>query len=157
MKSLMSLLGKGLALLVVAAYGFGFLIETGYAPSDRVQTHEEIGDKHLQVLLDEGIIGKDEHIQHFYSEGLLSVREGGSILTESRVIAYQEWDEEIDIIDLTFDEVLSIEKIQEGTTLDYAVYAVMGEDEEDYLELWLPHEHGDAERFVDALQASVGN
>ena len=104
MKSLMSLLGKGLALLVVAAYGFGFLIETGYAPSDRVQTHEEIGDKHLQVLLDEGIIGKDEHIQHFYSEGLLSVREGGSILTESRVIAYQEWDEEIDIIDLTIDE-----------------------------------------------------
>lgn len=157
MKALMSLLGKGLAVLVVAAYGFGFLIETGYAPSDRVQTHEEIGDKHLQVLLDEGIIGTDEHIQHFYSEGLMSVREGGSVLTDSRVIAYQEWDDEIDLVDLTFDEVVSIEKVQEGTTFDYAVYAVIGEGEEDYLELWLPHENGDADRFVDALQASVGN
>jgi hypothetical protein len=151
----MSLLGKGLALLVVAAYGFGFLIETGYAPSDRVQTHEEIGDKHLQVLLDEGIIGKDEYIQHFYSEGLLSVREGGSILTDSRVIAYAEWDGEIEIYDFSFDEVVSIEKTQEGTTLDYAVYVVSGESEDDYLELWLPHEYGDADRFVNALQASI--
>ena len=157
MKSLLSLLGKGLALVVVAAYGFGFLIETGYAPSDRVQTHEEIGDKHMQVLLDEGIIGKDEHIQHFYSEGLLSVREGGSILTDSRVIAYAEWDDEIEIFDLTFDEVESIEKIQEGTTLDYAVYVVSGESEDDYLELWLPHEYGDADRFVTALKASTRN
>ena len=157
MKALMSLLGKGLALVVVAAYGFGFLIETGYAPSDRVQTHEEIGDKHMQVLLDEGIIGKDEHIQHFYSEGLLSVREGGSILTDSRIIAYAEWDDEIEIFDLTFDEVESIEQIQEGTALDYAMYIVAGESEDDYLELWLPHENGDADRFMNALQASVGN
>jgi len=157
MKALMSLLGKGLAVVLVAVYGFGFLIDTGYAPSDRVQTHEEIGDKHLQVLLDEGIIDKDEHIQHFYSEGLLSVREGGSILTDSRVIAYAEWDDEIEIVDLTFDEVVSIEKTQEGTTLDYAIYVVSGANEEDYVELWLPHEYGDADRFVKALQANVGN
>ena len=157
MKALMSLLGKGLALVVVAAYGFGFLIETGYAPSDRVQTHEEIGDKHLQVLLDEEIIGKDEHIQHFYSEGLLSVREGGSILTDSRVIAYAEWEDEIEISDLTFDEVVSVEKVQEGTALDYAVYIVSGEGEDNYVELWLPHEHGDADRFVNALQVNVDN
>lgn len=157
MKALMSLLGKGLAVLVVAAYGFGFLIETGYAPSDRVQTHDEIGDKHMQVLLDEGIIGKDERIQHFYSEGLLSVREGGSILTDRRVIAYAEWDDEIELFELGFDEVESIEQIQEGSTLDYAVYVVSGSNEEDYLELWLPHENGDADRFINALQASVGN
>ena len=157
MKSLMSLLGKGLAIVVVGAYGFGFLIETGYAPSDRVQTHEEIGDKHMQVLLDEEIIGKYEHIQHFYSEGLLSVREGGSILTDSRVIAYTEWDDEIEIFDLTFDEVVSVEKTQEGTALDYAIYIVSGEGEGNYVELWLPHEYGDADRFVNALQANVGN
>ena len=157
MKSLMSLLVKGLALLVVAAYGFGFLIETGYAPSDRVQTHEEIGDKHMQVLLDEGIIGKDEHIQHFYSEGLLSVREGGSVLTDTRLIAYEEWDEEINIFSLTFDEVVSIEKTQEGTALDYAIYIVSGEGEDNFAVLLLPHENGDADRFVNALQASVGN
>jgi hypothetical protein len=157
MKSLMSLLGKGLAIVVVGAYGFGFLIETGYAPSDRVQTHEEIGDKHMQVLLDEGIIGKDEHIQHFYSEGLLSVRGGGSVLTDRRVITYQEWDDEVQIFDLTFDEVVSIEKTQEGTALDYAVYVVSGAGEDNYVELWLPHDYGDADRFMNALQANVGN
>ena len=157
MKALMSLLAKGLAVVVVAAYGLGFLIETGYAPSDRVQTHEEIGDKHMQVLLDEQIIGKDEHIQYFYSEGLLSVREGGSILTDSRVISYWESDDEFEIYDLTFDEVESIEQIQEGTALDHAIYIVAGEVGDEYVQLVLPHENGDADRFVDALQASVGN
>ena len=152
MKTLMGILGKGLAVVVVAVYGIGF-----FGPSDRVQTHDEIGDKHLQVLLDEGILDKDERIQHFYSEGLLSVREGGSILTDRRVIAYAPWDDEIEIFDLTFDEVESIEKIQEGTTLDYAIYVVSGTNEEDYVELWLPHENGDADRFINALQASVDN
>ena len=158
MKALMSLLGKGLVLLVVAGYGFGFMIDTGYAPSDRVQTHEEIGDKHLQVLLTEGIIDQDEQIEHFYSEGLLSVREGGSILTDQRVIAYEEdEDDEIWIYEFAFDEIVAIEQTQEGTTFDYAVYAVIGEGEDNYLELWLPHENGDAARFVGALQAKIGN
>jgi hypothetical protein len=157
MRTLLSILGKGIAVLVVAGYGFGFMMDTGVVPSDRVQTHEQIEEKHMQVLLDEGIIDNGEHIEHFYSEGLVSVREGGSILTDRRVIAYEEWDDdEIYIYELAFNDIVDIEKVQEGDALNYAVYTVMGEDEDDYLELWLPHEHGDADRFVTALEAKVG-
>ena len=156
MKTLMGLIGKGVALLLVAGYGFGILMDTGYVPSDRVQTHDEIEDKHMQVLLDEGIIEQGERIEHFYSEGLVSVREGGSVLTDRRVIAYEEWDDdELNVYQFDFDEIVSVEQIQEGDTLNYAVYSVMGETEDDYLELWLPHEHGDADRFVSALKAKV--
>ncbi len=153
-----SILGKGVALLLIAGYGFGFLIDTGFLPSERVQTHDEIGDKHMQVLLDEGIIDRTERIEHFYSEGLFSVREGGSILTDRRVIAYTEdEDDELWIAEFAFDEIISIEQTQEGATFDFAVYLVNGEGEDNNLELWLPHENGDAERFIGALQAKIQN
>ncbi len=153
-----SILGKGVALLLIAGYGFGFLIDTGFLPSERVQTHDEIGDKHMQVLLDEGIIDRTERIEHFYSEALFSVREGGSILTDRRVIAYTEdEDDELWIAEFAFDEIISIEQTQEGATFDFAVYLVNGEGEDNNLELWLPHENGDAERFIGALQAKIQN
>ena len=153
-----SILGSIVGVVVVALYGFSFLMDTGVVPSDRVQTHSEIADKHMDVLLTEGIIDQGEQIEHFYSEGLLSVREGGSILTDRRVIAYAEdEDDELWIFEFAFAEIISIEQVQEGTTFDYAVYLVNGEGEENYLELWLPHENGDAARFVGALQAKIGH
>ncbi len=153
-----SILGSVVGVVVVALYGFGFLMDTGVVPSDRVQTHSEIADKHMDVLLTEGIIDQGEQIEHFYSEGLLSVREGGSILTDRRVIAYAEdEDDELWIFEFAFDEIVSIEQVQEGTMFDYAVYLVNGEGEDNYLELWLPHENGDAARFVGALQAKIGH
>ena len=153
-----SILGSIVGVVVVALYGFSFLMDTGVVPSDRVQTHNEIADKHMDVLLTEGIIDQGEQIEHFYSEGLLSVREGGSILTDRRVIAYAEdEDDELWIFEFAFAEIVSIEQVQEGTMFDYAVYLVNGEGEENYLELWLPHENGDAARFVGALQAKIGH
>ncbi len=153
-----SILGSVVGVVVVALYGFGFLMDTGVVPSDRVQTHSEIADKHMDVLLTEGIIDQGEQIEHFYSEGLLSVREGGSVLTDRRVIAYAEdEDDELWIFEFAFDEIVSIEQVQEGTMFDYAVYLVNGEGEDNYLELWLPHENGDAARFVGALQAKIGH
>ncbi len=152
-----SILGTVVGILLVGLYGFSFLMDTGVVPSDRVQTHHEIADKHMGVLLTEGIIDQGEQIEQFYSEGLLSVREGGSILTDRRLIAYAEdEDDELWIFEFAFDEVVSVEQIQEGTTFDYAVYLVNGEGEDNYLELWLPHENGDAARFVGALQAKIG-
>ncbi len=153
-----SILGSIVGVVVVALYGFSFLMDTGVVPSDRVQTHSEIADKHMDVLLTEGIIDQGEQIEHFYSEGLLSVREGGSILTDRRVIAYAEDEnDELWIFEFAFAEIVSIEQVQEGTTFDYAVYLVNGEGEDNYLELWLPHENGDAARFVGALQAKIGH
>jgi len=153
-----SILGSVVGVVVVALYGFSFLMDTGVVPSDRVQTHSEIADKHMDVLLTEGIIDQGEQIEHFYSEGLLSVREGGSVLTDRRVIAYSEdEDDELWIFEFAFDEIVSIEQVQEGTMFDYAVYLVNGEGEDNYLELWLPHENGDAARFVGALQAKIGH
>ena len=110
----------------------------------------------MAVLLEEGIIRADERIEYFYSEGLVSVREGGSIISDRRVIGWTAWDEnELYISDIPNDEIQHVEKLQEGDTFNYAVYAVTGSGPEDYVELWLPHEHGDADRFVAAVEAKI--
>ena len=156
MRVLGRILGGFLGLLIASAWIFGFMMETGRVPSDRVQTHEEIGDKHMQVLLEEGIVDAGERIEFFYSEGLVSVREGGSIISDRRVIGWTAWDEnELYIIEIPNDEIESVELLQEGDTFNYAVYGVTGSQPDDYLELWLPHEHGDADRFVAAGEAQI--
>ena len=44
---------------------------------------------------------------------------------------------------------------QQGDSLNYSVYTVMGEDEENWVDLWLPHEYGDGERFANAVKAKI--
>ena len=53
------------------------------------------------------------------------------------------------------DEIASIELVQEGDALNYQVYEVASTNREDWLQLWLPHEFGDAERFADAIEARI--
>ncbi len=107
--------------------------------------------------MEEGIIGKGEEIEFFYSEGLISIREGGSILTNIRVITYQEDDEGlVAVYEIWNQDIVSVTLTQQGDTMNYSVYRVSAYDEEVWLELWLPHEHGDAARFVAAVEAKIG-
>ncbi|MDZ7643011.1 MAG: hypothetical protein U5K76_01500 [Woeseiaceae bacterium] len=77
-------------ILAVLASEFWRPIETGHASSERVLSAQEIPDNRYQELIAEGIIEQGEVIEYFYSEGLLSIKEGGSILTNYRVIAYEQ-------------------------------------------------------------------
>ena len=135
---------------------FGALIEAGVVPSDRVLRGTEIPEKHFGVLKSEGIIEEGEIIEYFYSEGLLSVREGGSVLTNRRVIAYEEnLDDGLDIYEISNEEIVSVALTQEGDSLHFAVYTVNGQSEDDWLDLWLPHEYGDGEQFANAVRAKI--
>lgn len=156
MGSIMRGFGTLIGLLVIASWVFGGLMTAGVVPSDRVLAGADIPGDQMQVLLEEGIVSKDEVIELFYSEGLISVREGGSVLTDERVIAYEEdYDDEVAIYSIRVRDINSIEMIQEGDTLNFQVYEVASADQEDWLELWLPHEHGDADRFAAAVEAKI--
>jgi hypothetical protein len=150
--------GLAVVLLFVAASFFGILMDTGIVPSDRVLGPDDIPESHYQELSAAGIIETGEVIEFFYSEGLISIREGGSILTDQRVIAYQEGDD--DLVTTYYiwnEEIASVELAQPGDSLNFSVYVVSAHDEEVWLELWLPHEYGDAERFAAAVEAKIGD
>ncbi len=143
--------GTAFGVLVMIGVVFGFLMDAGVVPSDRVLSGSDIPQDQFEVLLSEGIVEQGEVIELFYSEGLISVREGGSLLTDRRVIAYEEGF----IYEVRNEDISSVEMTQQGDSLNYSVYTVMGEDEENWVDLWLPHEYGDGERFANAVKAKI--
>ena len=143
----------GFAGLVV----LGVLMDTGYTPSERVLSAQEIPESHYEELVAEGVLEKGELIEYFYSEGILSIKEGGSILTNYRVIAYERaGDGSIDDYSIANDEIVSVTLIQEGDAGNYSVYQVSAADEDNWIALVLPHEYGDGERFANAVRAKIG-
>lgn len=150
-------IGVVIVLGFVALGVLGVLVDTGYAPSDRVLSAQEIPDSHYEELVAEGILEKGEMIEYFYSEGILSIKEGGSILTSYRVIAYEQSDDgSIDYYGIANDEIVSVTLMQEGDATSYSVYQVSAEGEGNWISLLLPHEYGDGERFANAVRAKIG-
>lgn len=135
----------------------GVLMDTGHVPSERVLSAQEIPDNHYEELFAEGLLEQGEMIEYFYSEGMLSIIEGGSILTNYRVIAYERADDgSIDYYSIANDEIVSVTLIQEGDAMDYSVYQVSSAHEDYWIALVLPHEYGDGERFANAVRDKIG-
>ena len=156
MGALFRWIGTACGCIVLAGVIFGSLIEAGIVPSDRVLSGDRIPPDQVAVLRSEGILDDGEEVEYFYSEGLFSIREGGSLLTDRRVIAYEaNRDDGVDIYELGLHEIESVEMTQPGDSLSFTVYTVSGESEGDWLDLWLPHEHGDGELFANAVRARI--
>jgi hypothetical protein len=147
---------------LVAVLGFlalailGVLVDTGRAPSDRVLSAQEITDNQYRELVDAGIVDPGETVEYFYSEGLLSIKEGGSILTDRRVIAYEQDDQgRVQTYFIDKDDIQSVTMVQQGDATHYSVYQVTAPGEGNWLYLLLPHENGEGERFADAVRSKI--
>ena len=68
--------------------GFGLMTMTGVLPSTEVVTGSKMNSKDVSLLIEKSVINQNEKIEYFYSEGFSSILEGGSILTNNRVIVY---------------------------------------------------------------------
>jgi hypothetical protein len=90
--------------LVGVLVSFGvFVVLTG--PSLNVITGEELAPSDLAVIRAEGIVEPDEQISLFYSAGVFSIREDGNLITDKRVISYQEIENEMWMMSATFVEL----------------------------------------------------
>lgn len=144
------------ALLVAALIGMSALTETGNLPSDRVLAGADLPGRQYEALLRAGIVSEGELIEYFYSEGLWSVLEGGSILTDRRVIAYEtDEDKQLQVYGLFLEDIESVDLVQQGDALTFSIYQVSTLDDENWLHLWLPHEYNDDRTFVRAVRARI--
>ncbi len=156
LRTALGAVGFVVVLGVLALGVLGVLMDTGHAPSGRVLSAQEIPDNQYQELIAEGIVEEGEIIEFFYSEGLLSIKEGGSILTDYRVIAYEQDEEgEIQTYYVDNDEIESVTLVQQGDAMQYSIYEVKASGDENWLQLFLPHENGDGERFANAVKAKI--
>ena len=142
-------------LLMFALMGFGLLTMTDAVPSTEVLQGSEVAAEDVQLLIDNEVLFPDEKIEYFYSYGLMSVIEGGNILSDRAVITWyiDEFDE-LQVYEMTFGEIAGVFRIEEGGALTDALYK-LSSDDESWLIIELSTEQGGDQLFVEALRQKI--
>jgi len=153
---LMSIIGIVSLVVMMILIILGILGESGYFPSTKVEVGTGVFEKDRQSLIRSGILLEEDKIEYFYSEGFISILEGGSILTQDRVIGYfQEEDETIDIYELYYNEISSIKLIEKGDTYSNSLYRLNGKNENSWLEVALSTEEDGDIKFIDMIKLKM--
>lgn len=126
-------------------------MELGYLPSIEVVAGEDLSPDDREWLVEAGIVGPEERIEFFYSTGVLSIREDGSLLTDRRVVGYEAWEGELYVSGLAFEEIERIEIVLQGDFLSDTVVAVYGTGGEAF-NLWLSAENEGDSDFIKSLE-----
>jgi hypothetical protein len=148
--------GIPLLVLLLASASLGLLSMTDYMPTTNVVSGERISAADLDLLTKNQIIIEIDIIEYFYSYGFTSVLEGGSILSDSGVTAYQTNEQgEVETYWLPYEQIASVELVEMGNFLNDSVYRVNGFGEDSWLLLYLSAEEGGDVRFVEALRKNV--
>lgn len=143
--------------LVLALMGLGLMTIIGVLPSTKVITGPEMPSKDISLLSERGVIHPKENIEYFYSEGVTSILEGGSILTDNRVVVYEQEEGDLQIYELPFQDIVSIELIKQGNYLNNSIYEVRSFHENAWIRLLLSTEDRGDVTFVEALRKKTTN
>lgn len=146
-----AVLAGSAAALVVAVVTLGFVAESGLVPGTAVVSGEELRPGVRALLVEDGLIEEDEEILLFYSAGFLSYRADGNLLTDRRVVSYEERDGELWSAALGYEEIAAVEVEDPGGSLTDAVVGVYDEDGEGFL-LLVSREADGLNRFLNRLE-----
>lgn len=142
--------------VIILFLGLGLLTMTGILPSEEVQAGNEISQRHRSQLIESSVIFASDHIEYFYSWGFASILGGGTVLTDDRVILYLPGDEhELEIYELFFNEIASVELIEQGNFFHDSLYRIEGHDPEAWIEISLSVEQDGDAKFIEALRSKL--
>jgi hypothetical protein len=142
--------------IFLAMIGFGLMSITGVVPSTEVQIGAKMQLKDQNTLISNSIISTNDKILYFYSGGLTSILEGGSVLTEDRVILYlKDENKELKVYELYFDDIASVELIQTGNSMNDSIYRINGRQPGAWLQLALSAENRGDVLFIEALRTKI--
>lgn len=150
------IVGVPAAVLFFALAGVGLLTTTKYMPSTHVLAGTDVAADDIALLTETGVLLADEEVEYFYSYGLSSVLEGGSILSDRAVIIYfEDEDTNIEIYELEFADIESIEQIEEGGFFSDSMYMIQGAEDDDWIIVDLSVEKDGHVKFIDALNSKI--
>ena len=150
------IVGIPAAVLFFALAGAGLLTTTDYMPSTQVVAGNDVSVNDVALLTDKGILLDDEEIEYFYSYGFSSVLEGGSILTDRAVIIYfEDEDTNIEIYEIEFPDIESIEMIEEGGIFSDSMYMIQGAEADEWIVVDLSVENDGHLKFINALNNKI--
>lgn len=148
--------GIPLVVLLTLLIGIGMLSMTDVIPSTEVLTGDEVSESDLQELIDNNVLFADETIEYLYSYGLLSVMEGGNILSNRAAITYYvDENGDLQIYEMPFADITAVYRMVEGGVLEDSIYMVSSDDEDYWMTIELSVENKGDEVFVAALRKKV--
>lgn len=151
-------LGGVVAVLFLGLMGLGVAVSTGHATATAVQTGKELPKNQREKLLEADIIKSDEAVRFYYSEGIIDVTYGGTVMTDKRIIGF--WTEEGKARKQTLSyDLKDIDRLylaEEGDGLTDAIYqvAVRGDDENSLM-LFLSVEGDRHLEMITALETQI--
>ncbi len=140
-----------LSVLFVSLMILGTLV-----PTTAVLSGAEIGQGDLGILHAEGIVDQDEQIILFYSAGLFSIREDGNLLTDKRVISYEEEDGRIVTYAAPLPEIANIVVAAKGDLLNDSLLLVTRRDGSSFY-LLVSTENGGDDRFLKEVERRISH
>ena len=142
--------------LFFIAAGYGVLSMTDVVPSTEVIEGKTVSESDKALMIENGIIYDDEDIEYMYSYGITSILEGGSVLSNRAVIMYYtDEDDGFNVYELAFDQVKSVQLLEQGDLWNETVYKVFGYDDDNWITISLSTEDGGDEKFLAALNQQV--
>ena len=114
----------------------------------------EIPPSYHGTLVEAGILTPDEQIQFFSSSGFISILEDGSLLTESRVVSYETWDDELYVYSSAYRDVRDIDVEYSESFLDDTTVTILPVSDDSF-SLFLSAEEGRDKEFVSDLERRV--
>lgn len=145
--------GIPVLIIFLVVMGIGLMTMTGVLPSTEVQPGTKVLLSDKDTLISNTIISKDDHIEYFYSVGVTSIIEGGTVLTDDRVILYfTDEDQQIKVYEIYFNDIVSIKLVEMGNTINDSIYRINSNKPDAWLEIPLSTENRGDIKFIEALR-----
>ena len=129
----------------------GLAVVVGLIPATGVVSGDQLLSSNRSWLVAAGITEADEDILLFYSTGLFSIREEGNILTDHRVVSYEEVDGELYVYAAEMSSIAGYELLQESDTFTDAVVEIFTDDGDSF-RIFLSGENGGDRRFIEEMK-----
>ena len=127
--------------IVVVGLGMscGILMETKVIPDVSVMSGDELPERVRTFMIDQQMIELDEEILLFYSDAMLFYSADGNVVTDRRVLSYQEVDGELMFWWLGYQEITEVDVVDAGDFWTSAVIDVYGrvDGEVTTVQLWV--------------------
>ena len=139
--------------ILVVLMGIGFMTMTGAMPSTEVQAGVDVLQSDKDTLITNGVISENDNLEFLYSAGFSSILEGGSVLTDDRVILYMpDENNELQIYEIYFDDIASVELIEAGNSMNDSIYQVNSRTPDAWIKIALSTTKRGDVKFIESLR-----
>ena len=152
--AIIALIIGGLAsLLIMAMMGFGILMELGVLPDAVVVTGDELSERPSDVISEAANLRDEETIEYYFGDGL-SYREHGVVLTNERIIVYENLSDSGFYDNAELHEIAELETSMQDGIWKYSRIRVIRLDGS-WFEFQIATDEGGDDVFVSALEEAI--